>query len=487
MQQANLELSPAAWFFVSESDADNETGNSIMIKSPFRVGRRSDLDLCLPCQSVSGQHAEIVEENGDLWLTDLNSTNGTFVNGRRLKSRYKLNENDAIQFGTIVFQISKANISVDANQIGAGNNNLDLEQDPDNRLERLFNGGVVPFYQPIVDLTQTDHPVIGYEVLGRSRLFGLKTPAQMFAAASRMELEAELSRVLRQQGITTADSNLDAAQKLFLNTHPAELECAGLEESLFELRENHPDRPLLLEVHESVLNDPDKFVGIRSTLENLDIKLVLHDVGGGNIHLASLAEVYPDVVKFDAKLLQNIDKTSTRRQKFVESLVKMIKDLGGKPMAHFIEQQSEHETILQMGFELGQGFHYGRPSAISDCEKSAEGTPQVQSSNDSDDGAADNEPKDAQWLLQQPKNHYTIQVLSAISEQRAFEHVQGQDNPGEYSIFGKKGKTRMLYIVCYGMFPDRAAAKEVAEKLADESMSPWIRMLSSIHAEIEGK
>ena len=45
----------------------------------------------------------------------------------------------------------------------------------------------------------------------------------------------------------------------------------------------------------------------------------------------------------------------------------------------------------------------------------------------------------------------------------------------------------MLYIVCYGIYEERAVAKEVAEKLADATISPWIRMLSSIHAEIEKK
>lgn len=484
MQQTKLELSPAAWFFVSDSDADD--ASNVLIKTPFRIGRKPGLDLCLPCQSVSAIHAEIFEVDGVLWLKDLDSTNGTFVNGKRIESKLMLTEDDTIQFGTTVFHVSKAGNVVEN---GLSNDEVDEDCDAvqDNRLEKLFNGGVVPFFQPIVNLEVAHQPVVGYEVLGRSRLFGLKTPAQMFAAASRMELEAELSRVLRKQGIKVADKNLDAGQKLFVNTHPAELGCSGLEESLFEIRDQYPDRPILLEVHESVLNDPDKIVRIRSTLENLQIKLVLHDVGGGNIHLASLAEVYPDVVKFDAKLLQSIDKMSARRQKFVASLVKMCKELGAMPMAQFIEQPGEHQTVLEMGFELGQGFFYGRPCSIADCA-----VPQVKSFllNDQPVGSeqesqAVNNPKDASWLLKQPKNHFTIQVLSAISEERAIEHVMAQDNPGDFSIFEKEGKTRMLYIVCYGIYEERAVAKEVSEQLADATISPWIRMLSSIHAEIE--
>ena len=60
----------------------------------------------------------------------------------------------------------------------------------------IHDGAVVPFFQPIV--TMEDVPkVVGYEALGRSRLFGLQTPGEMFTTASQLNSETELSRVLR--------------------------------------------------------------------------------------------------------------------------------------------------------------------------------------------------------------------------------------------------------------------------------------------------
>ncbi|MEM7454638.1 MAG: CHASE2 domain-containing protein [Planctomycetota bacterium] len=93
--------------------------------------------------------------------------------------------------------------------------------------------------------------------------------------------------------------------------------------------------------------------------------------------------------------------------------------------------------------------------------------------------------RDAEWLLNQPRHHYTIQVLSAISAERARDHVERQKNPSQYAIFLKQGKTRLLHVVVFGLFEDRASAKLAASKLADSSVSPWIRMLSSVHSEIE--
>src|SRR5262245_33894668 len=48
---------------------------------PFRIGRRPGLELVLTQESVSKVHAEIYEDAGRLRIRDLQSTNGTFVNG----------------------------------------------------------------------------------------------------------------------------------------------------------------------------------------------------------------------------------------------------------------------------------------------------------------------------------------------------------------------------------------------------------------------
>ena len=202
--QVRLSLNAKACFFVGKSD-DVEAHKNVAISPPFRIGRNPDYDLCLPCNSVSGLHAEIIEEDGEIWLWDLNSTNGTFVNGKRI-SKTRLCEGDTVQFGTTVFMISGDQNLTDG---GTTKSNQEMAELQNTQFQRLFNGGVVPFFQPIHSIGGKQQEIFGYEVLGRSRLFGLRTPAQMFAAASRMEMEAELSRVkpgtqgCRQQSFKT--------------------------------------------------------------------------------------------------------------------------------------------------------------------------------------------------------------------------------------------------------------------------------------------
>ena len=69
------------------------------------VGRQSGNDVVVPDEQVSRKHAEIEERGGVLVVTDLNSSNGTFVNGTRISSPQTLRAGDTVQVGTTVLRV----------------------------------------------------------------------------------------------------------------------------------------------------------------------------------------------------------------------------------------------------------------------------------------------------------------------------------------------------------------------------------------------
>jgi pSer/pThr/pTyr-binding forkhead associated (FHA) protein len=68
------------------------------------VGRSSDLDMVLVEDMVSRKHAKIAMQSDQIWIEDLGSTNGTFVNGEKIK-RARLKEGDRVLIGTSILKL----------------------------------------------------------------------------------------------------------------------------------------------------------------------------------------------------------------------------------------------------------------------------------------------------------------------------------------------------------------------------------------------
>lgn len=67
-------------------------------KDHLTIGRDASNDVCINHPTVSKNHAEILKQDGRVWLADRGSTNGTFVNGIKIK-RHQLQELDRIVIG----------------------------------------------------------------------------------------------------------------------------------------------------------------------------------------------------------------------------------------------------------------------------------------------------------------------------------------------------------------------------------------------------
>jgi EAL domain-containing protein (putative c-di-GMP-specific phosphodiesterase class I) len=327
---------------------------------PFQVGRRTDVTLTLHWPTVSGLHAEIYLVGQTPHVRDLGSTNGTYVNGKPVRGAEPLKLGDLIQFADAAFRLSQDITGGDSLTVSdadhACSQALSLMQ-----FEKLMSEqAVTPFYQPIITLENLQ--LVGYEVLGRSRLFGLNTPHDMFLAASQLDLESELSAMFRLAGLQYG-TKIPNVPNLFLNTHPAELVTCGLLKSLRHIRDIYPEQPITLEVHEAAATDATMMKKLREELNALRMQLAYDDFGAGQSRLVELMAVSPDVVKFDMTLIRDINSAPPRQQQMLANLVRMVREMGIKALAEGVETEAEHVVCRDLGFELGQGYYYGRPAS----------------------------------------------------------------------------------------------------------------------------
>ncbi|WP_180002844.1 MULTISPECIES: FHA domain-containing protein [unclassified Acinetobacter] len=128
------------------------TGQEISIERDMLVGRHQQADIVLQESDVSRKHAAFVLKDQALWLQDLNSSNGTFINDVRLTGESLLKEGDIVQFASVKFSLLAPAKAV---QIPA-----DIEQS----VEALQTEEITPVQQPseavAVSETAAQEPVV---------------------------------------------------------------------------------------------------------------------------------------------------------------------------------------------------------------------------------------------------------------------------------------------------------------------------------------
>jgi FHA domain len=83
-------------------------GETHTIDREVTVGRGGGCALVLSDDTyVSQLHARLFQQNGEGYVEDLGSTNGTYVNGKQIKGVTRLKRGDQVQFGQTVAEVTK--------------------------------------------------------------------------------------------------------------------------------------------------------------------------------------------------------------------------------------------------------------------------------------------------------------------------------------------------------------------------------------------
>ncbi|MGQ0595423.1 MAG: EAL domain-containing protein [Gammaproteobacteria bacterium] len=365
----NRPLVAEVWFLdqISGPGAVREHRISIL---PWTIGRASECNLTLHSNSVSKEHARIERGVEGLRIVDLGSTNGTHLNGRPVGGALPLRNGDILNIGEFQFSLRAEDTVEDAvlyDEESLVTPATMLVSDPLVAETRSFfdllNGrGIAPHYQPIIRLT--DHVIQGFEVLARVDMTSLPNDAsKLFLIAKRFCAEQKLSRLFWVQGVRLA-AQLPNRTLLFVNIHPSELVDPDLVRTLEKAQAEVTNLRIVVEIHEDSVVNLDWMGRFKNDLGAAGIGLAYDDFGAGEGRLNELAEVPPDYLKFDRRLIANLDRGGLSKRHVVESLVHMVRDLGVIPLAEGIETAGQAQACAEIGFDLAQGFFFGVPRPI---------------------------------------------------------------------------------------------------------------------------
>jgi EAL domain-containing protein (putative c-di-GMP-specific phosphodiesterase class I) len=336
---------------------------------PFEVGRTSRAHLILDSTGISRNHARFFEKDGSLFLEDIGSTNGSYLNRERVYEPVEVRDGDIVHFADVECRMvtsGSAPVAEDSGRTRAITPLLSsaLPQGTREFHELLEQQAVTAHFQPIVE---PNGKRFGYEILGRGTHPDLpEAPMPLFRIAESLDLEVPFSELLRTVGLELAAS-FGPRAPYFFNLHPAEMgDIPRLVGALEAFRKRLPDLQAVLEIHETAVTQLGQMRDLRGELDELDIGLAYDDFGVGQARMLEVAEVPPDYVKFDMTLIRDIDRASDAHRSMVKMLVQFSRELDARTCAEGVSRPEEADACRDLEFDFLQGFYFGRPEPFDE-------------------------------------------------------------------------------------------------------------------------
>ena len=227
-------------------------------------------------------------------------------------------------------------------------------------------------YQPIVD---ADEKIFAYEMLARfqNEDGSMIYPNEIFPAAKTRGRLYALDRVCRMTAVRYAA--VLKGEKAFINFIPTSIYspefCLRSTIALSEQLGVNP-KSLVFEVVETEkVDDLDHLKRILAYYKEKGFDYALDDVGEGYSTIEMLADLKPQYMKLDMQFVQDV-ATDTAKQKIAENFLKKALEVGSVPLAEGIETRQDFDWLKQRGYQLFQGYYFGKPAASPVYEKKIE-------------------------------------------------------------------------------------------------------------------
>lgn len=218
---------------------------------------------------------------------------------------------------------------------------------------------IVPYFQPIYAAPSLE--ILGVEALSRPvTSTSLSNPELFFRAALAFGVYTDIEKMAWRKAFEQWQERLGQG-KLFLNCTPYFIGNNSMDQEFFVGLGIDPQRVVLELTERTAIHNHEIFIGKLNELRNLGMKIAVDDVGSGFASLDTVAEVRPDYVKIDLKLIRDINFDSLKRN-IVQSIITFCRQSNIMTVAEGIEEKAELEIVLDLGVDAVQGYLLGKPS-----------------------------------------------------------------------------------------------------------------------------
>lgn len=233
----------------------------------------------------------------------------------------------------------------------------------------INDGEVQTVFQPISDI-KTDK-IAGFEALSRwthpDR--GFISPVEFIALAEETDLIIEVGDLVFTRAIEML-AELPSHVFININVSSRQLDDDDFLNRVLAKAQSmdvSPER-LKLEITETMVVDFNLAKKWLKKCRAIGFPVCADDFGTGHSGMEQLVELDFDVLKVDQVFVRNMFK-SDRYQIILRSIASMAQSLNTKLVAEGIESEKEYKVLKELGFDLGQGYYFGKPMATEEAMK----------------------------------------------------------------------------------------------------------------------
>lgn len=218
-------------------------------------------------------------------------------------------------------------------------------------------------YQPIVD---GDLNVFAYEMLSRFQNEDGSTiyPNEIFPAAKTRGRLYALDRVCRMTAVKNAVAL--NGEKAFINFIPTSIYspefCLRSTTELANKLGVDPKQLVFEVVETEKVDDMEHLKKILSYYKEKGFQYALDDVGEGYSTAEVLAELKPKYMKLDMQYVQGVAQDVEKQAVAMNFLNKAL-EIDSVPLAEGVEMEEDFMWLKNKGYQLFQGYYFGKPSA----------------------------------------------------------------------------------------------------------------------------
>ena len=228
-------------------------------------------------------------------------------------------------------------------------------------------------FQPQVDLRTCK--VVGAEVLTRWQhpVRGLLGPHEFISAIEHSGLMREFALHILDRAVAECASwhRDGAGAAVSVNLSARNLHDRGLPDDVARILAEHglPAGRLLLEITETtMLSDIDAVQEVLAGLRRVGVELSVDDFGTGYSSLALLQRVAVNELKVDRSFVRAMN-SSDGDAAIVRATIELAHSLGLRVVAEGVESADHVRALRELGCDLAQGWHFGRPAGTGRMRK----------------------------------------------------------------------------------------------------------------------